>query len=180
MSEIRVLTPLDMLKARMAAVKPSITPFDPATYLDTDECRIAYLEEALKTEIIPTILDACVVIARSMSVETEASEMLTALTTEAEALQTRIEALHDRVAGQGGTASASEASPPPSDRPDDKCPCGASTVAECAWMPSRHCGAWQPTLNMSRPCACGQRTLRGCVDDPAEGCGAWKGEVNDE
>lgn len=45
---------------------PFTTRFDPAVYLDTDDARLEYLVGAMRTRDTAFILDACVVIARSM------------------------------------------------------------------------------------------------------------------
>ena len=55
----------------MAPSDPQTTQtrrFDPAAYLTTDEHRMAYLEAALETKEVRFMLDACVVVARSIAV----------------------------------------------------------------------------------------------------------------
>ena len=55
----------------MAPSDPQTTQtrrFDPAAYLTTDEHRMAYLEAVLETKEVRFILDACVVVARSIAV----------------------------------------------------------------------------------------------------------------
>ena len=55
----------------MAPSDPQTTQtrrFDPAAYLTTDEHRMAYLEAVLETKEVRFMLDACVVVARSIAV----------------------------------------------------------------------------------------------------------------